>query len=166
MTTLGFFESHWIGMVTWAIAGASGWLAINTVARPLLAFWDDRQRAIEILRTDGAIAWSASQDRMLEVHRRVREVAARLAYYAEASAAVVRVYCRARGYDLTLADKVLRGLADTMGDGLSNELFERQTDAVRVCLGARRPMSNARVAEIQLLLREARSELEAAGANQ
>jgi len=159
-TILVFIESHWIEGVAWAIAGAAGWLIINTVAKPLLAFWDDRQRAIENLRTDGATAWNASEDRVFEARRTIRQVAARLAYYAEGGAAIVRIYCRVRHYDLNLADNALRGLAGTIGNGVSNELFGRQTDAVRVCLGATRAMSSERVAEIQLRLREAPTELE------
>jgi hypothetical protein len=159
-TILVFIESHWIEGVTWAIAGAAGWLIINTIAKPLLAFWDDRQRAIEILRTDGATACNASEDRVLEARRTTRQVAARLAYYAEGGAAIVRIYCRVRHYDLDLADKTLRGLAGTVGNGVSNEFFGRQTDAVRVCLGATRAMSSERAAEIRLRLREALKELE------
>jgi len=154
VTAVDYIRSHWLEWAALAIAGAVGWLITNTIAKPLREFWDDRRRAIEILRTDGAVGWVSSEERVTLARSAVRQAAARLAYHAEAGAPVVRIYSRLRGYDLKLAEAALRGLGDNVGATMSNELFGRQSDAVRVCLGATGGMSRARARAIRQLLQE------------
>ncbi|MGO9038555.1 MAG: hypothetical protein ACLPV2_09900 [Steroidobacteraceae bacterium] len=154
MTAVDYIKSHWLEWAALAIAGAVGWLITSTIAKPLREFWDDRRRAIEILRTDGAVGWTSSEERVTKARSAVRQAAARLAYHAEAGAPVVRIYSRLRGYDLGVAEAALRGLGDRVGETMPNDFFVRQCDAVRVCLGATGGMSRARAKEIRQLLQE------------
>jgi hypothetical protein len=147
-----YVELHWLSWVFLAILGALGWLVANVIARPLLEFWSDRREAIQVLRTQGGVAWGASEDRVKTANAAIRQAAAQMLFYAEGGPIIVRLYSKARGYKLRLAGLALQGLATRIGESFTEDGTTLQSDGVRVCLGATGGMNKSRQTAIRHML--------------
>jgi hypothetical protein len=147
-----------------SLVAIATWVAFNFAAEPVLALRKTRQEALGIADKFWAVNSSWSDEGHRNAISAPNGAAAALAEQRRADAVAVRKYCDWLGYDLELAARCLRGLAEGVRDeySVSDETRKRTRDALFVSLGATRDLSAAEITAATEAIAAARREDESA----
>jgi hypothetical protein len=147
-------------IVVASIVAIASWVALNFIGKPVLALRKTRQEALGIADRRWAISPSASDEAHSVAIKALNDAAAALVEQRRADAIAVRLYCDMLGYDLELAARCLRGLAEGVRGEcpISDETRKRTRDALFVSLGATRDLSGDEIAAATEAIAAARRE--------
>lgn len=150
-----YIGAHWSTWLVAVLAALFTWVATNIIGRPLVTFWSDRRRTLEVVQEHASVDWSATQERVSVARHALRGAAATMSVYAQGGPIVVRAYCWLRRYHPALAGRALICLHDLVGEGQNTGTQKNNADAVRLLLGASARLSRQRVHELRRMIDKA-----------
>ena len=148
-----FLASHWLSWLSGGGVALIGWFWLHIITKPLLEFWTDRRRAIEVVQRYGGGGEYASEERQRQALDAIAEVASKFSFYSRGGPMIVHTYCWFRRYDLAFAWLGLNGLRSKIAT--SSAVPADRCDCIRLCLGATGYMSAERKAEIRNMMSKA-----------
>ena len=133
---------------------AVSWVALNFVARPVLAVRDDRRKALEVAERYAYVGLHGTPSE--EYHKRalmaLHDAGGTLRAHGRERSLAVRAYCRILGYDLDFASRAILGLGEALrGEYHIDEGARRITlHAVFVALGSTHHLTAAEVTAVSI----------------
>ena len=151
-----FLSEHILGMAYAAGAAIVVWISANMIGKPLLDYLSDRRAVLEIINRDGFVGMTASQERIESAEVSIREASSKMAFYAQSSPFIVKLYSLAFLHFHSDVPGLLNGLHNMVGANIQNLREEQRNyvDAILLHLGATNKLTKARKKELRKKLKQ------------